>query len=77
MIQQFVHVYQSRLHLLLHPLTLHTIAVDQVKGIQHLLTRLQFQVHFQNNVHAFLHLLSDFLLLVFHALMLNARPFVF
>ena len=77
MIQQFVHVYQSRLHLLLHPLTLVAITVDQMKGIQHLFARLQFQVHFQNGVHAFFHLLSDFLLLMFHAFMLHARPFVF
>ena len=77
MIQQFVHVYQSRLHLLLHPLTFIAITVDEMDGLQHLLTCLQFKIHFQNDIHSFLHLLPHFLFLMLHPLMLNASPLVF
>ena len=74
---EFIHVPQSHLHLLLHSLSFVAIAVDQMKGIQTLFTCLQFQVHLQNNIHPFLHLLSHFFFLVLHAFMLHAGPFVF
>ena len=77
MVQQFVHVNESRLHLLLHPLTFIAITVHEMDGLQHLLTCLQFQIDLQNDIHSFLHLLPHFLLLMLHALMLHAGPLVF
>ena len=77
MFQQFVHVNESCLHLLLHPLTLHTITMHEMNGLQTLLARLQFQIHFQNNVHPILHLLPHTLFLMIHSFMLDAGPLVF
>ena len=77
MIQQSVDVDESCLHLFLHPLSFHTITMHHMDGLQTLLACLQFQIDLQNNIHPFLHLLSDTLFLVLHALMLHTRPFVF
>ena len=76
-VQEFIQVQQSRLHLLLHPLSFVAIAVHQVNGIQTFFASLQFHVHLQDQIHAFIHLLSHFLFLMLHAFMLYAGPLVF
>ena len=58
------------------PLSLHAIAVNQVKGLQVFFTLLHFQVQFQKEIHALLYLLPDIIFLIFQSLGLHALPFV-
>ena len=75
-VKQAIYVRQKQLHFFFTLLSLHAIAVRQVKGFQVLSTLLQFLVQFQKEIRALLHLLPDTFLLIFQPLRLLELPFV-
>ena len=74
--EECLYVCQLRLHFFFCPLSLHTITVHHLKGLETLFTFLQFQIRSQDQIHPFFKNLSTTLLLVLHAFMLHARPLV-
>lgn len=63
-VKEAIHVGQTHLHFFFTPLSLHTIVMHEVKGLEVLFTVLQFQIQFQKEIHA-LHLFPDTFLLIF------------